>query len=259
MIEGKRLVVVMPAYNAERTLRQTFKEIPWDWVDEVLLVDDHSEDGTVALARQLGIRTFVHAANRGYGGNQKTCFQQALQRGADIVVMVHPDRQHFPDLIPSLGSMIASGHYDLVLGSRMLGGSPLAGGMPLYKYLSNIGLTKFQNLLLGADLSEYHTGFRAFSRRLLVTLPLEENSDGFLFDNEILAQARFFGFRIGEVGCPTRYLPESSTIGWWQSLKYGLGVLRVSCAYRASWWGVFRSRIFCREGQRLDLKQCDCS
>jgi len=251
MINGRRLVVVMPAYNAEKTLQQTYAEVPLEYVDEVILVDDGSNDQTVEIARALGLQTFVHPRNRGYGGNQKTCYTEALRRGGEIVVMVHPDYQYSPKLIVAMASMIASGHYDAALGSRILGSDTLAGGMPLYKYVANRALTFFENLLLGAKLSEYHTGFRAFSREVLEALPLEENSDDFVFDNEMLAQVIYFGYRVGEISCPTRYMEEASSIGFWRSVRYGLGVVRVSLAFRLARWGMGGMRIFNRAGARL--------
>ena len=252
MINGRRLVVVMPAFNAEKTLHQTYAEVPFEYVDEVILVDDGSHDQTVEIARSLGIRTVVHPRNRGYGGNQKTCYAEALRRGGDIVVMVHPDYQYSPKLIVAMASMIASGHYDVALGSRILGNDTLAGGMPLYKYVANRALTLFENLMLGAKLSEYHTGFRAFSREVLGALPLEENSDDFVFDNEMLAQVIYFGYQIGEISCPTRYMEEASSISFWRSVRYGLGVIRVSIAFRLARWGVGGFGIFNRCGVRLD-------
>jgi glycosyltransferase involved in cell wall biosynthesis len=225
MISGNKLVVVMPAYNAEKTLRQTYAELPLEYVDEVVLVDDASRDNTALVAKQLGITTIVHPANGGYGANQKTCYRTALELGADIVVMVHPDYQYSPRLVTAMASMITSGHYDVVLGSRILGGGALKGGMPYYKYVSNRLLTAFENMFLGVKLSEYHTGYRAFSRKVLEKLPLELNSDNFVFDNEMLAQAVNFGFIIGEISCPTKYFPEASSISFWPSVRYGLGVL----------------------------------
>ena len=249
MLCEKRIVVVMPAYNAERTLEQTVLEIDRDYVDEIVLVDDGSHDGTVAQAKALGLNTFIHPKNRGYGGNQKSCYREALRLGADIVVMVHPDYQYSPKLIVALAGMIASGHYDCVLGSRILGGGAIKGGMPLYKYIANRVLTLFQNLCLKAKLSEYHSGFRAFSSELLRSLPLEENSDDFVFDNEMLAQAVWFGFRLGEVSCPTRYMEEASSISFRRSVRYGFGVLGVSLKFIAARSGVARPAIF-RDGKR---------
>jgi glycosyltransferase involved in cell wall biosynthesis len=251
MINGRRLVVVMPAYNAEKTLRRTYAEVPREYVDEVILVDDGSRDHTLEVARSLGIRTLAHPHNRGYGGNQKSCYTEALRRGADIVVMVHPDYQYSPRLIVAMASMIASGHYDAALGSRILGNDALAGGMPLYKYVANRALTFFQNLMLGAKLSEYHTGFRAFSRQVLEGLPLEENSDDFVFDNEMLAQVIYFGYQVGEISCPTRYMEDASSIGSWRAVRYGLGVVRVSVAFRLARWGLGSFGIFDRGGARL--------
>ncbi len=241
----------MPAYNAGQTLERTFTDIPSGVVDEVLLVDDASHDETVEVARRLGIRCFLHQRNLGYGGNQKTCYTEALKLGADIVVMLHPDYQYSPKIIPALAGLVASGEYDLAIGSRILGGRALQGGMPFYKYLANRLLTAFQNLFLGAKLSEYHTGFRAFSRQVLETLPLLENSDDFLFDNQMLAQAIFFNFRIGEVSCPTRYFPEASSINFPRSVKYGLGVLGTTVKFFLQKLGVAEFRIFSQEGRRL--------
>jgi len=224
MINGKKVVVVLPAYNAEKTLLRTVEEIPPS-VDDCILVDDHSTDETARLARELGLKVYVHPQNRGYGGNQKTCYRAALELGADIVVMLHPDYQYSPLLVEPMASMIAFGLYDLVLGSRILGGGALKGGMPVYKYISNRALTFVQNLALGAKLSEYHTGFRAYSRQMLLSLPLDANSDDFVFDNQVLAQAIYLGARIGELSCPTRYFPEASSINFRRSMQYGLGVL----------------------------------
>ena len=243
MINEKKIVVVLPAYNAEKTLEVTVRELP-GIVDERILVDDHSSDATAALARKLGLTVEVHPQNRGYGGNQKTCYAKALEAGADVVVMLHPDYQYNPLLVTPIATMIAYGVYDLALGSRILGGGALRGGMPLYKYVSNRFLTAFQNLLMGAKLSEYHTGFRAFSRELLCALPLDRNSDDFVFDNQMLAQAVLAGARIGEISCPTRYFPEASSINFRRSSIYGLGVLRTSLLLRLARWGWYRSKIF---------------
>ena len=251
MLFGKRITVVLPAYNAELTLRQTYAEIPRAYVDEVLLVDDGSSDRTVEVARSLGIPTIVHAKNLGYGGNQKTCYRAALDRGADVVVMLHPDYQYSPKLLVPMASLIAAGQYDVVLGSRILSDGALAGGMPRYKYVANRALTFFQNVLLSKKLSEYHTGYRAFSRRVLEELPLLENSNDFVFDNEMLAQIAFFGFSIGEVSCPARYFAEASSINFRRSVVYGLGVLRTSVRFRLAKWGLGHSRMFSREGARL--------
>jgi glycosyltransferase involved in cell wall biosynthesis len=243
LINNKRIVVVMPAYNAEQTLEATVRELP-EAVDECILVDDDSTDATVEIARRLGLTVEVHEANRGYGGNQKTCYAQALAAGADIVVMIHPDYQYSPLLVMALASMVAYDEYDIALGSRTLMGGARRGGMPFYKYLSNRVLTQFQNLLLGEQLSEYHTGFRVFSRKVLQTIPLAHNSEDFLFDNQILAQAVFAGARLGEISCPTRYFPEASSINFRRSCVYGLGVVKTSLQFRLAKWGVFRSRIF---------------
>ena len=251
MLFGKRIIVVLPAYNAELTLRQTYAEIPRAYVDDVLLVDDGSSDRTVEVARSLGIPTIVHARNLGYGGNQKTCYREALARGADVVVMLHPDYQYSPKLLVPMAALIATGQYDVVLGSRILSDGALVGGMPRYKYAANRILTLFQNFLLGKKLSEYHTGYRAFSRRVLEELPLLENSDDFVFDNEMLAQIAFFGFSIGEVSCPAKYFPEASSINFRRSVVYGLGVLRTSLRYRLAKWGLGHSRVFARDGARL--------
>lgn len=252
MLDGKRIIVVMPAYNAAKTLEKTVAEIPHDYVDEVIVVDDGSADDTVEIAQRLGLHTVVHPHNRGYGGNQKTCYRTALDRGADIVVMVHPDYQYSPRLVVCLAGIVGSGHYDVALGSRILGGGVIGAGMPVYKYIANRALTFVQNLALGAKLSEYHTGFRAFSADVLRALPLEENSDDFVFDNEMLAQALWFGFRIGEVSCPTRYMPEASSIGFSRSVRYGFGVLAVTLSFlRAKWTGGL-SAIYRADGRRLN-------
>ena len=243
MINGKKIVVVLPAYNAEKTLEATVRELP-ELVDETILVDDSSTDATVELARRLHLSVFVHPKNRGYGGNQKTCYREALSRGADVVVMTHPDYQYSPLLVTAMASMVAYGVYDLSLGSRILGGGALRGGMPRYKYISNRALTTFQNFVMGAHLSEYHTGYRAFSRELLNALPLERNSDDFLFDNQMLAQAVLYGARIGEISCPTRYFPEASSINLRRSTIYGLGVLKTALQFRTAKWGLSRNEIF---------------
>jgi glycosyltransferase involved in cell wall biosynthesis len=250
MINGKRVAVVMPAYNAERTLEQTVRELP-DLVDIKILVDDNSKDKTAELSRKLGVLTFVHEANYGYGRNQQTCYREALSTGADIVVMVHPDYQYTPLLVPAMAGMVASGVYDMVLASRILGGGALKGGMPFYKYVSNRLLTAFQNLFLGVKLSEYHTGFRAFSRELLLALPLLEDSDDFVFDNQMIAQAVMFGFKIGEISCPTKYFKEASSINFKRSVKYGLGVLATTLSFTAHRMGIRRSRRFEPSGKKL--------
>ena len=251
MLQGKRIVVVLPAYNAAATLERTYREIPQDLVDEILLVDDASQDETVSVAEQLGVPTFIHPANRGYGGNQKTCYREGLKLEADVFIMLHPDYQYTPKLIPAMASMVVSEEYDLVLGSRILGGMALKGGMPLYKYIANRFLTSVENMMTLAKLSEYHTGYRAFSRRVLETLPLEENSDDFVFDNQFIVQALYFGFGIGEVSCPTRYSPEASMINFSQSIRYGLGVLWTGVQFRLQKWGLARFSIFDPKGRRL--------
>jgi len=253
MIQGKRVAVVMPAYNAEKTLEVTLRDLP-DVVDVKILVDDSSTDGTVKLAEKLGLQVFVHDRNYGYGRNQQTCYREALAAGADIVVMLHPDYQYNPALVPSLAGLIACGSCDVALGSRILGGGAIRGGMPLYKYVSNRFLTAFENLLLGAKLSEYHTGYRAFSREVLLTLPLLEDSDDFVFDNEVLAQVIYFGFRIGEISCPARYFKEASSINFRRSVRYGLGVMATSLKFAIQKSGLMRFRIFKETGRKLDLK-----
>ena len=252
MFHGKRVVVVMPAYNAARTLERTFREIPLDLVDEVIVTDDASSDDTAEIARRLGLRTLVHGENRGYGGNQKTCYREALRLGADIVVMLHPDYQYTPKLLPSMIGLLTDGPFDVVLGSRILGGSALAGGMPRYKYVANRILTATQNLLAGAKLSEYHTGYRAFKREVLQALPLLENSDDFVFDNQMLAQILYQGFRIGEISCPAAYFKEASSIDFRQSLKYGIGVLGVSVQLFLQRLGIARFSIFDPGGKKID-------
>jgi glycosyltransferase involved in cell wall biosynthesis len=251
MIHGRRVVVVLPAYNAERTLQRTVDEIPEGFVDELILVDDGSSDKTAELSRRLGLHTVVHDRNLGYGANQKTCYREALRRDADVVIMFHPDYQYAPKLVVALASLVAIGQYDVVLGSRILSEGALRGGMPAYKYVSNRVLTLLQNILVAKKLSEYHTGYRAFSRRVLETLPLEENSDDFVFDNQMLAQAAYFGFSIGEVSCPASYFAEASSIDFSRSVKYGLGVLYTSIQYRLNRWGLAKSAIFRREGRKL--------
>ena len=244
MVGGKRLITVLPAYNAELTLERTVAEVPPGLVDEFLLVDDGSSDDTVEVARRLGLPMVVHDRNKGYGGNQKTCYRTALERGADIVVMLHPDYQYSPRLLGAMAWLVASDEFDLVLGSRILGRGARAGGMPAWKYVANRVLTAWENLMLGVKLSEYHTGYRAYSRRVLETLPLEHNSDDFVFDNQVLAQAVAFGFRIGEISCPTRYFPEASSINFRRSVVYGVGVVATSVSFRLHQTGLRRSRLF---------------
>lgn len=253
MLNGKKVVVVMPAYNAARTLRRTYEEVPRDVVDEVLLVDDASQDETVALARELGIQCLVHDRNAGYGANQKTCYRRALELGADVVVMLHADYQYTPKLITAMAAMITSGVYHAVLGSRVLGRGALAGGMPLYKYIANRGLTFVQNLFLAQKLAEYHTGYRAFSREVLTTLPLEENSDDFVFDNQVIAQLVYFGYEVAEITCPAKYFDEASSINWWRSVRYGFGVLRTTMRYVLATTGMPAHPVFRSDGRRLSF------
>lgn len=238
----------MPAFNAEKTLMATYQDVPKDIVDHIILVDDASSDATAEIAERLGLSLFVHDHNLGYGGNQKTCYKEAIEAGADIVVMTHPDYQYTPKLITAMSAMIASGEFDVVLGSRILGVGALAGGMPRHKYIANRLLTFVQNVFLNYKLSEYHTGFRAFSREALLRLPLLENSDDFVFDNEILAQAIYFGLRIGEISCPTKYFPEASSISFKRSVRYGLGVLWTCVRFVLHKWRLARFRIFAEDG-----------
>jgi glycosyltransferase involved in cell wall biosynthesis len=251
LFHNHKVVVVMPAYNAARTIERTYREIPLDLVDEVIVTDDASHDETVEIARRLGLRTLVHERNRGYGGNQKTCYAEALRLGADVIVMLHPDYQYTPKLIPAMISMITDGPFQVVLGSRVLGGRALAGGMPRYKYIANRGLTAFQNLMCGAKLSEYHTGYRAFSRQVLEALPLLENSDDFVFDNQMLAQILVAGFEVGEVSCPAAYFAEASSINFRRSLRYGLGVVATSLQAFLQRKQLASVRIFDPQGRRL--------
>jgi glycosyltransferase involved in cell wall biosynthesis len=250
MMNGKSVAVVLPAYNSARTLAATVDDLP-AIVDIRILVDDGSSDETVRLARQLGLSTFAHDVNYGYGRNQMTCYREALRAGADVVVMVHPDYQYTPRLVTAMASMIVYDVYDVVLGSRILGGTAFAGGMPRYKYVANRALTAWQNLMLGAKLSEYHTGYRAFGRRVLETVPLLENSDDFVFDSQMLTQCLYFGFRIGEVSCPTKYFPEASSINFRRSLVYGLGVIRTTMQCVLQKKRLARFRIFDPDGRRL--------
>jgi glycosyltransferase involved in cell wall biosynthesis len=252
VLNGLKICVVMPGYNAEQTVRRTFEEIPREVVDDVLLVDDGSIDRTAAIARELGVHTLTHDRNRGYGANQKTCYREALRRGADVAVMLHPDYQYTPRLIPALAACIASGLYDVALGSRILGGQALAGGMPVYKYVANRLLTATENLMLNQRLSEYHTGYRAFSRRVLLTLPLEENDDDFVFDNQMLVQAIHFGFGIAEVTCPTRYESESSSIPFGRAVTYGFGVLKTASQLWLARRGIANPAYLSSDGKRLE-------
>lgn len=252
MINGKKIVVIMPAYNAEHTLRQTYNEIYREFVDEIILVDDSSLDNTKELSKSLNITTIVHKKNKGYGGNQKSCYLAALKADADIVVMLHPDYQYTPKLIPAMVSMMAFEQYDAVMASRMLGNSALKGGMPLYKFIANKFLTGFENFFLGEKLSEYHTGFRGFTREVLEKLPLASCNDDFIFDNEILALLFFNNYNIGEISCPTKYFKEASSINFIRSCKYGFGVLGVSLLYRLAKMGI-RLGIFKKDSKKLDL------
>jgi len=244
MIHKKKVVVVMPAYNAEKTLKATYAEVPKGIVDEVILVDDASRDDTARVAKKLGIHAIIHPQNRGYGGNQKTCYEAALRAKADIVIMLHPDYQYTPKLLGAMAHILGSGLYDVVLGSRILGGQALAGGMPLYKYISNRFLTLAQNLLMGAKLSEYHTGYRGFTKEVLRKVPYQGNSDDFIFDNQMLSQIHYMGFRIAEVTCPAKYFPEASSINFLRSSKYGLGCLWTALLFRLCRMGLVRSRLF---------------
>jgi glycosyltransferase involved in cell wall biosynthesis len=257
MLNSRRIAVVLPAYNAVRTLRRTVDEIPREIVDDIILTDDASSDGTADLAHELGIHTIRHEKNRGYGGNQKTCYTAALARGADIVVMLHPDYQYTPKLISAMSAMIAYGEFDVVLGSRILGRGALAGGMPLYKYVSNRLLTATENLLLNQKLSEYHTGYRAWSRIVLEQLPLRSCSDDFVFDNQMLVQCAHFKFRVGELSCPTKYFPEASSINFRRSVVYGLGVLATAAQFRLKQWG-FADPLILRDvsENRLAIAHC---
>jgi len=251
MILGQKITIVFPAYNAERTLEKTYQALDRQVVDDIILVDDCSQDRTVEIARHLGLHVICHEQNKGYGANQKSCYRAAMERGAEVVVMVHPDYQYAPELVPAMGWLIACGLFDVVLGSRILGTGALQGGMPRYKYIANRVLTGFQNLLVSHKLSEYHTGYRAFSRKVLEGLPLEENSNDFVFDNQMLAQSIHFGYRIGEVTCPARYTAESSSINFHRSVIYGMGVLKTSFQFRLNRMGIFPSRLFAPDGRRL--------
>lgn len=245
MINGKKIVVVMPAYNAEATLEKTYNEIPFDIVDEVILTDDCSSDNTIIMAKKLGINHIqIHNKNRGYGGNQKSCYNKALEIGADIVVMLHPDYQYTPKLITSMCYMIANGLYPVALGSRILSKGALKGGMPIIKYIANRGLTLFQNIMLNEKLSEYHTGFRAFSSEVLRAINYNNNSEDFVFDNQMLAQIFYAGFEIGELTCPTKYFKEASSINMRRSTIYALGVIKVSIVYRLNKWKILKSKLY---------------
>lgn len=255
MINGKKVVVVMPAYNAEKTLEKTYNEIYKDIVDEVILTDDCSNDNTKDLAKQLNITTILHSKNKGYGGNQKSCYVAALNTGADIIIMLHPDYQYTPKLVPAIAAMLAFGEYDAVMASRMLLNGALEGGMPLYKWIANKFLTAFQNIVTGNFLSEYHTGFRGFTKEVLKTLPLEDCNDDFIFDNEMIGLISYYKFKIGEISCPTKYFPEASSINFLRSCKYGLGVLNVSILHFLAHFGIFKSKIFKSGAKKLDLSK----
>ncbi len=257
MIKGKKVIVVMPAYNAEQTLRRTYEEIPHDIVDEVVLVDDVSQDHTVEVSRELEINTIVHDTNLGYGGNQKTCYKTAVSLNADIVIMLHPDYQYTPKLITAMASLLAEEVFDCVLGSRILGVGARKGGMPLYKYISNRFLTAVQNLIIGYKLSEYHTGYRGFTRELLTTLPLDVNSNNFIFDNQMLCQIIYKGYAVGEITCPTRYMDDSSSISFKNSSAYGLGVLKTSLIFRLHKWGLIKSPLFAPLDENPQITQID--
>ena len=251
MINGKRVTVVMPAYNAEKTLEKTYNEIPHDIVDNIILTDDASQDRTAEIARKLNIKTFVHMKNKGYGGNQKTCYQEALRIGSDIVIMLHPDYQYTPKLITAMASMIAYGVFDAIIASRILGNKAVVGGMPLYKYISNRFLTAVENFIIQQKLSEYHTGYRAFSAEVLRKIPLLENSDDFVFDNEMLLQTMYFGFKVGEVSCPAKYFDDASSISFRRSVTYGIGVIHTSIKYFISKRGSKLYQIFNPDGRKL--------
>lgn len=256
MINSKRIAVVLPAYNAEKTLEATLNELP-EVVDIRILVDDSSSDRTVELAskiaRHANLLVYQHDRNYGYGRNQRTCYREALAAGADVVIMVHPDYQYTPLLVTAMASMVAYDVYDVVLGSRIIGGTALMGGMPVYKYISNRALTAFENLFLRVKLSEYHTGYRAFSRKVLCELPLLENSDDFVFDNQMLAQCVYFGFRIGEVSCPTKYFEEASSINFRRSVKYGFGVLATTLEFALQRAGILHLPRFSEKGRKIDM------
>ncbi len=245
MLNGKKIVVVLPAYNAALTLERTYKEIPFDIVDDVVLVDDNSRDGTVDEGKKLGIRHIImHEVNKGYGGNQKSCYRKAMELGADIVIMLHPDYQYTPKLIMAMSSIIANDLYPVVLASRILGMGALRGGMPMYKYIFNRFLTLFENIMIGQKLSEYHTGYRAFRSDVISSIDFTNNSDDFVFDNEMISQIFMNGYEIAEVTCPTKYFEEASSINFSRSMKYGRGVLRVSMVHRLHKWGLIKGNLY---------------
>ena len=245
MLNGKKIIIVLPAYRAAQTLERTYKEIPFDIVDDVVLVDDNSPDNTVAVAQSIGIRHIIkHEVNKGYGGNQKSCYAKALELGAEIVVMLHPDYQYTPMLIHAMASMIAYDVYPVSFGSRILGKGALKGGMPIYKYIANRFLTLFENIVINEKLSEYHTGYRAFSAEVIRSIDFTHNSDDFVFDNEMISQIFMNGFEIGEITCPTKYFDEASSINFKRSMEYGLGVLRVSLTHRLHKWGLIKSPLY---------------
>ncbi len=253
MLQGKKIVVVMPAYNAEKTLEKTYSEIPHDIVDEVILIDDKSSDKTVEMAQKLGIDYYVHEKNKGYGANQKTCYLHALKKRADIIIMLHPDYQYPPKLIPAMAGLISSGMFDVVLGSRILGGYALKGGMPFYKYVANRFLTSFENIMLGAKLSEYHTGYRAFKKDVLLSLPILENSDDFVFDNEILAQIIYFNYKVGEITAPASYHSDASSINLRRSIVYGVAVLGTVLKFILQKIGIRKFQIFNKNGKKINI------
>ena len=255
MINNKKVAVIMPAYNAEKTLEQTYNELYKDIVDEIILVDDNSSDKTKEVAKRLGITTIVHDKNKGYGGNQKTCYTAALKTDADIIIMVHPDYQYTPKLVPAMATMIAFDEYDACIASRFIGKGALEGGMPLYKFVANKCLTFIQNLLMGERLTEYHTGFRAFSREVLEKCPLKDCNDDFVFDNEMLALVFYKGFSVGQISCPTKYFPDASSINFMRSCKYGFGCLRVSMLYALAKLGIYKSKIFKNNAKTLDKNE----
>lgn len=256
MLNNKKITVVMPAYNAAKTLEKTYRQIPHQIVDEIILVDDKSSDNTIKISKQLNIHTFAHEKNQGYGGNQKTCYKEALKIDSDIIIMLHPDNQYDPRLITAMSSLIAEDIYDVVIGSRILGGKSLEGGMPFYKLVLNRLLTLVENIIINKKLSEYHTGYRAFSKKVLETLPLLENSDDFVFDNQMLLQTLFFDFKVGEISCPTRYEKDSSSINFKRSLTYGFGVLGTALRYRLTKSKIMSSKIFRKDGRKI-LEQKD--